>query len=175
MGDTHDTTRLVGDIARYGVIVSRSGDTCRVQVGDLVTGDVPWISGRAGSARVWSPPSVGEQCLLLCPEGDAAAGVVLPGIFSDANPAPADDDAWLVTFEDGTRLRYDPAAHALEAILATGGSATIDAPGGITLRGPVTVEGTLTASEDVVAAGKSLKDHVHLKVQPGAGISGAPQ
>lgn len=175
MGDTPDLPRLIGDIARVGVVVSRSGDTCRLQLGDLVTGDVPWISGRAGSARVWSPPSIGEQCLLICPEGDAAAGVVLPGIFSDANPAPADDDAWLVTFEDGTRLRYDPATHALEAILAAGGTVTIDAPGGLTVRGPVTIEGTLTATEDVVAAGTSLKDHVHLKVQPGTGISGAPQ
>jgi hypothetical protein len=33
----------------------------------------------------------------------------------------------------------------------------IEAPGGLTIRGDVTIEGTLTARDDVIGGGKSLK------------------
>jgi phage baseplate assembly protein gpV len=51
--------------------------------------------------------------------------------------------------------------HALTAILPAGATAAIDAPGGLTIRGDVTIEGKLTASDDVIGGGKSLKGHSH--------------
>mgnify|MGYP007125467811 FL=1 len=44
-----------------------------------------------------------------------------------------------------------------------------------TINGDVAVQGKLTASEDVIADGKSLKSHKHLGVTTGSGVSGAPQ
>lgn len=179
MADPRDIQRLVGDLAQYGTVIERDGALCRVQLGEIETPLIPWLAGRAGGARIWSPPSIGEQVLVLSPEADFANGLVLLGVFSDANPAPADDDATLIQFEDGTRLRYDSATSELSIVVATG-SIEIEAPelrivGNLSIEGDVELTGKMTASDDVVAAGKSLKGHKHLQVQPGSGVSGSPQ
>jgi phage baseplate assembly protein V len=174
-----DTPRLIGDLLREGVVIERAGATCRVAIGDLESGPLPWLAGRAGDATIWSPPSLGEQVLVLTPEGDLARAIVLPGLYSDAQPAPANDASTMLRFADGTTIHYDPAERHLNASVP-GGSATIEADdivllGSVTIIGDVQIGGTLTASRDVVAAGKSLKDHVHTKVQAGGAISGPPQ
>lgn len=183
MAASLDPTSLLGAALRLVVVASvdLAAATCRVQDGDIESGDLPWLAPRAGTTRIWSPPSVGEQALLICPEGDILAAVVLPGLFSDAHPAPGAGREERIVFSDGAELAYDPDAHALTALLPAGGTVAIDAPGGITLRGPLRVEGDvdlqgkLTATEDVLAAGKSLKGHKHLGVTAGSAVSGAPQ
>ena len=57
---------------------------------------------------------------------------------------------------------------------AVAGTATIDAPGGMTINGDVTVNGTVTATTDVIGGGKSLKGHKHSGVQAGGAQTGAP-
>lgn len=191
MSTALDPQKLVGDALRLGTIerVDLAGATCRVRVGEIVTGDIPWLAARAGSVSIWCPPSAGEQCLLLCPEGDEENGIALLGVYSDANPAPASSDLFLARFGDGAELAYDPGAHELRATLPGGGTAKITAPGGltidaqagVTIKGPVSIEGdvsiqgTATASTDVVAAGKSLKSHKHTAVAAGTAVSGPPQ
>lgn len=178
-----DPRRLAGNLIQLGTIdhVDLAAATCRVRVGEIETGDLPWLAARAGATRIWSAPSVGEQCLLLCPEGDMEGGIVLPGLFSDAMPAPAGDASDIIVFSDNARAGYDSTSHTLSIQLPAGGVLNIVAPGGIRLTGPVTVDGkldctaTITAATDVVGGGKSLKDHVHTKVQAGGAISGPPQ
>lgn len=178
-----DPQKLIGDTLRLGTIdtVDLAQATCRVRVGDIVTGDIPWFAARAGATRTWSPPSIGEQVLLICPEGDEEAGLALPGIFSDANPAPSTKDLHLVLFKDGALISYDPASHELVARLPAGGKLLVNAPAGVSIVGPVSIDGaltctkTITADQDVIGGGKSLKDHVHTKVQAGAAVSGPPQ
>jgi phage baseplate assembly protein gpV len=58
--------------------------------------------------------------------------------------------------------------------LARASSAAIEATGGITIRGDVAIEGKLTASDDVIADGKSLKNHTHGGVQAGAAHTQRP-
>ena len=179
MSQPFDLPRLIGDLIREGVVIARNGALCRVAIGEIETPDIPWLAGRAGSARIWSPPSIGEQVLVLCGEGDLARAIVLPGLFSDAHPAPADDDATRIVFEDGTILQYDPAERHLNATVP-GGSITLEADdvvvlGNLTVMGSIEVSKTLTASDDVIGGGKSLKGHKHKLVQPGQGISGEPQ
>lgn len=177
-----DIQRLIGDLLRPGLVASvdHAGRTCTVEIGDMETGPLPWITFRAGRVRIWSPPSIGEQCLVLCAEGDSNAGFVLPALYCDAFPPPsASDDVAMVMFDDGSVLSYDMAAHSLAITLASG-SATIDAPQGVTINGPVTinddvtVNGKLTATDDVVGGGKSLKGHKHGGVQGGSAQTGAP-
>lgn len=183
MTDTPEILRLIGDLIRIGTIaeVDLKAARCKVTVGEITTPPLPWLAPRAGSSRVWSPPSIGEQVILLCPEADIALGLVVTGLFSDQNPAPASEDIMLLTFCDGAALTYDPGAHRLSASLPAGGAARIHAPGGIEIEGNVRISGTLSvtglmdSNEDVKAAGISLKDHRHGSVAAGSAVSGAPQ
>ena len=184
MADPIDTQRLIGDLAREGVVVSvdHAAGTARVQFADeLTTGDIPWLEGRAGSTRTHSPPAFGEQVMVLAPEADTARGVIIGSLSSDAHPRTANDESTLTEYKDGARIGYDPKSHALTAILPGGATLRIDADGGLVFKGDMTVDGdikstgTISADTDVVGAGKSLKDHVHLGVQPGSGLSGKPQ
>lgn len=166
--------RLIGDLIREAVVIARTGALCRVQIGEIESGDIPWLSGRAGKATIWSPPSIGEQVMVLSAEGDLARAIVLPGIFSDAHPAPADDDSFHVTFDDGCWIGYDPAKG--EAMVALGDGTRLQVtPGKVRIDADLEVTGTVTADVDVIADGKSLKSHKHTLVQPGQGVSGAPQ
>lgn len=168
--------------------VDLAGATCVVALGDpdsedgeLESPDIPWAAPRAGQTRIWSPPAVGEQVVVLCPEGDLALGVVHGGLWSDAHPAPGGSTRHVISFDDGAEIAYDPESHHADIDLPAGATLAINAQGGVTITGPVsidgdvTVTGTLTASEDVVGGGKSLKTHRHTAVQPGGGLSGAPQ
>lgn len=130
----------------------------------------------ANSASFWSP------------EGDLANGLVILGLYSDANPPPSNTpDVVQIDMPDGATIAYDHAAHALAVTLPAGGTATIaPPPGGATINGPVTINGplavnddvsitgTATAADDVIGGGKSLKGHKHGNVQAGTSQTGAP-
>ena len=156
MGHPSDLPRLLGNAIQLGVVASVDLDraTCTVRLGQIVTGDVPWLAGRAGGTSAWSPPTVGEQCLLLCPEGDIAAGVALLGLYSNAQPAPsAEADLDLIAFSDGATLRYDAAAHVLRAELPEGARVEIEAPAGVLIVAPggVRVDGSISATDNLRA------------------------
>lgn len=177
MAQNPDSERLTGEVLRYGTIASvdLANATCTVESGDIVTGDLPWIAQRAGAVITWSPPTEGEQCLLLAPEGDLACGLVIVGLYSDACPPPSSSaDITLLKFPDGAILSYNHANHALVAALPAGGTVDITADGGTRINGPLLVNGPITATEDVVGAGISLKDHKHGQVQAGTAQSGTP-
>lgn len=183
MREPEDTPAELGELIRFGAVASvdLAVGRCTIDTGDVVSGPIRWIELRAGRTRTWSPPSVGEQVLLICPEGELAAGVALRGISSDAFPPAGDAVRELVEFEDGAVIAYDPVTHALEAVLPGGATARIVAPGGVTIDadvrilGDVAIEGKVDATGDVVGQGKSLATHRHLAVQPGNGVSGTPQ
>lgn len=81
--------------------------------------------------------SVGEQVLLLAIGGELDTAFVLPGIFSDDNPAPsASPDAFHIAFPDGAAIEYDPVSGAL----TVSGIKTAD----------VTASGSITATVPVV-------------------------
>ena len=176
MRAANEASEAIGTLIRFGSIASvdLGAARCRVKIGDVETSDIRWIEGRAGASRSWSPPSVGEQVLVLAEAGELAGAVALRGVISTAHPAAGDSIRELIAFTDGAVLAYDPEAHTLDAILPGGATARIEASGGITLIGDVTVEGTLTASVDVIADGISLKTHKHGGVQAGGAQTGVP-
>lgn len=183
-GDDEDIPLDPSTLIRLGRIseVTLDPPRCKVRFSDPddanEEGESPpirWLANRAGKTKSWSPPSVGEEVLLLCPDGQIGNAVAMGGLSNNDNPAPGNSLAELVEYEDGAVVGYDPVTHALTAILPAGATALIEAPGGLTIRGDVTIEGSLTASDDVTAGGISLKSHHHTDVQPGSGITGDPQ
>ncbi|WP_010336771.1 MULTISPECIES: phage baseplate assembly protein V [Sphingobium] len=69
MAYDQDPQQQIGDAIQYGVIASvdHANATCTVTLGDLDTDDLPWVAQRAGGMRCWSPPTIGEQCVVLVP------------------------------------------------------------------------------------------------------------
>jgi phage baseplate assembly protein V len=91
--------------------------------------------------RAYSPPSVGEQVVVISPNGDLTTGVAIPAIFQSAHAAPAaDENTHILQFADGTLLKYDTAAHELTANVA--GQAAVETIGDLT----ATIGGSLTAT-----------------------------
>ncbi|HZG32463.1 MAG TPA: phage baseplate assembly protein V [Sphingopyxis sp.] len=180
-------------LIRFGVVASVDLDAGRVvmALGDpdeeeLTTPPLRWFAWRAGATRSWSPPTEGEQGMILCPEGELALGIVLFGINSDDFPAPGSTIEELVEFADGARIAYDPESHTLTAALPGGSTVDVTADqvnitgdaaiaGNVAITGDLTVTGTITADTDVIGGGKSLKNHKHTAVTAGGGVSGPPQ
>ncbi len=181
MRQQHDPTEP-GELIRFGTIASvdLAAGRCTVVAGGVVTGPIRWVAARAGATRTWSPPTIGEQVVLLAPDGEVAGAIALLGVSSIANPAAGNALREIVQFGDGAVLAYDPEAHALEALLPGGATARIVADGGISFVGPVAIEGALTVTETIVAqqdvtgAGVSLQHHKHGLVKAGTDQSGEP-
>lgn len=108
--ETAEFDRRMASLMQAGTIeaVDHANARCRVRVDDWVSAWMPWASLGAGQVRHWRPPSVGEQALLMCPSGEAAAGFVLPGFYTDAHPGN-DNQAHITAqnWPDGAREEYD--------------------------------------------------------------------
>ncbi|KRC85443.1 baseplate assembly protein [Achromobacter sp. Root83] len=165
MNDAAELFRLISNLVRIGTVsaVDLKARPAKVRVasGDLQTNWLPWLELRAGRTRTWNPPTLGEQVVVLCPDGDPAGGVVLAGLNSDDIPAPSDSEAEHVTdYPDGARITYDHQAGKLTAVGVTSAfveaseSATVKCPE-ITLDGNVTVTGLFTYQAGM--AGKNGK------------------
>ena len=155
--------------ARCTVMIDAGG-----QEGPVESPPLPWLAPRMGETKAWLPPSVGEQALLLCPGGEIGAGIVLGGVVSNANPAPIDEPVALLRFKDGAGLSYDPDAHELLLQLPSGATTVLVSDGGIDIVGDIALTGRLTASDDVLADGISLRNHKHGDVQSGGSQTGGP-
>lgn len=157
----NDLIRRIENLVRVGTVaeVDLEGVRCRVQSGRLTTDWLYWYSIRSGTVSRWSPPTVGEQCIVLSPGGDTVAGLVIYGFSSDANPASGNQASVDSTsYHDGAVISYDQDSHTLTATLPAGGRAEIEAPEQIKLKsqhivleaaqtditGTLTVQGLLT-------------------------------
>lgn len=171
MRTPEDTPPQPSELIRLGTIaaVDLAAARCTVSLGEgLVTGPIRWIEPRAGATRSWSPPSIGEQVILFCPEAEMAAGIALRGVVCNTFPAPGSTLREFVEYQDGAQIGYDPEAHHFDITLPASATARIVCNGGLTIVGDVTIEG------DVMADGVSLTKHVHTLVRAGTDKSGKP-
>lgn len=187
--------RLLRNLIRIGTVsaINLEDGLCRVDTGSNTTNWLHWLTARAGRTRSWNAPSVGEQVLVLCLGGELDTGFVLPGVFSDDNPAPsASADALHWSFPDGAVIEYEPESGALKAtgiqtatiqaavkilldspevecsaLLKT---ATLEVTQGGTMKGSVKHSGGSFSSNGVV-----VDDHNHGGVQRGSSRTDGPQ
>lgn len=183
MENNAELLRLIHNLIRLGTVdhLDPASARCRVKFGDIVTDWLPWISQRSGGSKVWSPPTLGEQVVVLSPGGDHSCAVVLCGLFSAAFPAPSSSpDLFFMNFPDGAEIQYDHQKHYLKAFVP--GSAQIAASGGVTIKADTVIDGSLSVSGDVEFDGGSVShkgkniggDHQHSGVQSGSSATGAP-
>lgn len=169
--------RRLANIIRVGVVAALDEDSARVtiRIGDILTAPLPWLTTRAGPDRSWWAPEPGEQVLLLAPSGDLAQAVVLPSIYQEASPPPADlKTVHRTIYADGTKTEYDRQNHVLtvdcvgavvvkgaetllcdfdgDITLKSATQVTIDAPGS-TVTGTLTVEGLLSYQAGMAGQG----------------------
>lgn len=95
--------RLLRNLIRTGTVQDANGQLVRVKIGNLLTNWLPWCNMRAGSVRVYSTPSKGEQCMVFAPGGNLNEGVVLTGIYSNiiAPPEGGENDLIMEVPADG--------------------------------------------------------------------------
>lgn len=106
--DLIDILRKVENLIRHGIIEETKGDRVKVRSGENLTTWLPWLTYRAGKNRTWWRPSIGEQVLLLSPNGELRLAVVLPSIYSDTFSAPSNtEDGLFIEFADKATFEYD--------------------------------------------------------------------
>jgi phage baseplate assembly protein V len=190
-----------------GIVTASNPATGKVRVQfpdrDGVVSDwLPVMQKKTLRDKSFSMPDVGEHVVCMMDEHEEF-GVVLGAIYSDADNTPvSSQDKWHHTFDDGTTIEYDRAAHKLSAhvqgdieVTATGtmtatieGETTITTPK-LTVNGDMLVNGNLDTgtgsnggsvrmlgpvevTNDVTAGGISLIEHVHS--DPQGGTTGPP-
>jgi phage baseplate assembly protein V len=172
-----DTARLnyqVSNLIHRGLVVSvdLQNAVATVQVGEVQTAPLPWLTSRAGGDVTWWAPEAGEHVAILCPGGSLSQGVIIGSLYSGAQPAPSHSaDQNVTKYSDGTTITYDRAAHAF-TVHAVGavtiniqGNATVtaqavavNAQNGVTLAGALTLNGDLTLNGKVAGTLKVAGD-----------------
>lgn len=180
-----EVLRQLSNMVSAGVVdeVRYSPYAVRVKIGSLTTPWLPPLVGRAGNNRQWDPLEVGEQVVVLCPDGNPAQGWVIGVGYSEANPAPsANPDKTVTLFGDDGRFEYDRFAHHLAISLPAGATVSLHAEGGITVTGDLLVNGNITATKDITDKKRSMvadrdifNQHQHKDVTPGQATSGTPE
>ncbi len=180
-----DLERRLANVVRTGLVAEVDLAAARVRAeydrdaadAPVLTGWLPWLAARAGADRTWWPPTVGEQVLLVAPDGDLAQAVALPALYRTAHPAPeSSGEKHTALYRDGALLEYDSGAHHLDAALPAGATLRVVANGGVSVIGDVTVTGNVAASGDVSDARSSMqamRDVYNSHTNPPAG--GTPQ
>ena len=167
--DYAELLRLLLNLIRFGSIAEVDCSTQRVRVctGDNLTDWRPWLTLRAGTTQTWCPPTVGEQVILLSPEGDLMQSVVLPAVYSEQHPTPSNNATHhTIHYPDGAVIQYDSAGHQLTAVIPHG-SAMVTADQ-VTSNAPETIcTGNLTVQKNLIVNGFSSLN-AGLTVQAGS-------
>ena len=136
--NTSEILRALENLIKRGVVhsVDAAAGSVRVEIGALITDDLPYFVPAAGGVSVHRPPSAGESCIVFSPSGDTAAGVVLCGIASDAHPQPSQSAGETVTrYPDGAVVSYNHQSSAMSISgIKTG---VINAATGLTFNTPL--------------------------------------
>lgn len=144
--------------------VDHDRQRARVDYGNgMVTGWLPWKPIRTGRAIVWWAPEVGEGVTVIS-DGDLRLGEILPGSYHTDMPAPSNDpDLFLIAWGDGSTMSHHRGDKHFDLKVAGPGTATVDAQGGVLIKGAtrivgnVDVEGNIKATGDIADSTRSMQ------------------
>jgi phage baseplate assembly protein V len=122
--------RTRNQMLRLGTVAEVDAATARVRVrlDDVPTALLPVINQRHGADRVHWLPSVGEQVMVFCPDGEPSNGCVLGGVAQTAHPAPRQGDQHATVYRDTAVQQYDPATGVYHIELPEDGLLVLTAP-----------------------------------------------
>ena len=173
--------RKLDNIIRFGVIAEVNHATARARVksGDILTDFLPFITPRSGTTKTWSPPTVGEQCVMLSVSGEFTTACILVGLYTQNSPSQSPDEH-VIEFADGAIIEYNQASGRLNvfgiqsAFVNASQQIEIFCPT-VKIKGDVKIEGSVTSTGDMTAGGISQINHKHGGVQGGPSKTGKPE
>jgi phage baseplate assembly protein V len=101
-----EMNRRLLQIIRIGVIqeVNVAKAKVRVKIGDNVIGWRPWVS----PANAWNPLVVGDQVVILSPNGDFEQGIILPALYHAKSKAPSNkENEIMFKLAENSFVRFD--------------------------------------------------------------------
>ncbi|MGR6981214.1 phage baseplate assembly protein V [Testudinibacter sp. P27/CKL/0425] len=169
-----DVIRRIENMHRLGLIaaVDHAAARCKVRSGEILTDWLPFAAMRAGTTKTWSPPTVGEQCLVVALSGELTTAIVITGIYTAGNAPSQSPDEHVIEFADGARIVYNQA----NSDLSVNGVQTINITcQQTTINGDMQVNGKIESSGDQIAGGISQMKHIHKGVTPGDSKTKEPE
>ncbi len=164
----NELSRRLANTIRVGKVceVDYEKAVAKVMLGDNKTAFLPWITNKAGADQNWNPIDIGEQVVVLAPNGELNRGVILHSLYQKTIPAPATSkNMRAVFFEDGSCVQYDTDSKTLTVELQ--GTGNINVVGSVnitcqtanitaettTIDGNAVITGTTTIKGDAVIMG----------------------
>lgn len=173
---TADNNRRIENIIRFGVIAELDLTNCkaRVKSGQILTDFLPFLTHRTGTTRTWSPPTVGEQCVILAMSGDLTTAAILTGLYTQNSPSKSTDEH-VITFADGATIKYNQSSSALTvegintAYVTAQTSVTAETPkvictqdlevgGNVLIKGNAQINGGVSANGNMQSKGSILAE-----------------
>ena len=161
--------RQLSGMVRHGTVaeVDAAAGTVRLKLGE--TDGTPYLSPpiaygqMAGSLKVHTPMSVGQQMTMFAPSGDFRQAVAMPMTWSNQNQSPSSRG-------DENALTFGPWRLSLEAGKLSVTGPSVEITGNLKVAGNVDFSGGYVKSE-----GKRIDNtHTHTGVVPGGGNTGTP-
>lgn len=131
----------------------------RVKVFDRVTDFLPVLSIANSFVKVWIPPRVGEQVVVVSPYGDPSSGFIIPAIFNKGCREPGGAGERNVIVEAGpNRIDLDDSGVKIKAPKVILDTPTVETTGDLIVAGDITdSRGDLTGHAHSTTDGAEAK------------------
>lgn len=148
--------RQLSNLVRLATVTDVDYELARVKVKylDNETGWIAWTTARAGQVRTWSPPSIGEQVVMLCPNGSTEQALCILALFKNDYPPPSvDGHLHMADYPDGAIIGYNDQTHTLYALLPDNATTELTSMGGVQVKGDIAITGNVAITGDMTATG----------------------
>jgi len=156
--------RRLANVIRIGLVesVDHERKKLRVQIGDLLTGWLPWPVEMGRNFKRWRPLRVGTQVVLASPSGELPQAQIIGMLYTTDLSAPSSDpDLDLIEFDNGTTVSNN----------IQSGLLNVDCVGDVVATSAKNV--TVTAAETATLEGSTvmIKSTGSATIQAAAGLT----
>lgn len=171
MNTLSECLRQLSNLVRFGVVahIDHASARVRIQSGENLTDWLPWLTLRAANVATWNPPTLGEQVLLLSPQGELNQAVAITGLYSEQFPPPNNQADEIHThYPDGTSTTYNHVEKQLTVVLAGNASLTIEGEVNAQINGKLTA--TVGGKAEITTSDTTQITASAIHLNGGAGV-----